>query len=64
MNGSRSGDERDRRARPVAPSCAPKAYEPPKILSVEPLEVAAAVCNPPTGGFGKAGPPICGTLGS
>lgn len=63
MGSGGSGQGRDRRTRPVVPS-APKAYEPPKILSVEPLEVAAAVCNPPTGGFGKAGPPICGTIGS
>ncbi len=41
-----------------------QTYEPPRILSIEPLEVAAAVCDPPVGGFGKIGPPFCGVLGS
>ncbi|MEM8963682.1 MAG: hypothetical protein AAGD38_19525 [Acidobacteriota bacterium] len=40
------------------------SYEPPKVLSIEPLELAAATCAPATGGFGKVGPPTCGTLGS
>jgi hypothetical protein len=42
-----------------------RAYTPPKLLSVEPLEAAAATCDPPTGGFGKS-PPACNprTLGS
>lgn len=45
-----------------------KAYTPPRILSVERLEAAAATCSPSTGALGKAfdiGPPVqCSTLGS
>lgn len=43
-----------------------RPYTPPRILSIEPLEVAAAACDPPTGGFGKdvGGPFGCTTLGS
>ena len=41
-----------------------KPYEAPQILSVEDLEVAAAACDPPTGGFGKTQPIPCTTLGS
>lgn len=40
-------------------------YSPPRILSAEPLEVAAAVCFPPTALFGKRTTPFaCATLGS
>ena len=39
-------------------------YVPPKILSVEPLETMAALCDPPVGGLGKTGPPFCAVLGS
>ena len=41
-----------------------KPYSPPSILSAEPLEAAAVVCDPPTLGFGKTTPPICTTNGS
>jgi hypothetical protein len=41
-----------------------KKYSPPRILSAEPLEAAAATCAPPVGGFGKTTPFPCGTLGS
>lgn len=41
-----------------------RSYEAPRVLSVEPLEAAAATCDPPTGGFGKSNPFLCGTLGS
>lgn len=42
-----------------------RQYAPPKVLSAEQLEAAAATCNPPAGGFGKAvGPGGCGTSGS
>jgi hypothetical protein len=37
-----------------------RAYEPPRILSREPLEVVAAIC---TGYNSKAAAPQCGTLG-
>jgi hypothetical protein len=35
-----------------------RRYAPPRLLSSEPLELAAATCNPPTGGFGKT-VPLC-----
>lgn len=38
-------------------------YAPPRVLSAEPLEAAAATCDPPSGPFGKSIPP-CFTLGS
>jgi hypothetical protein len=41
-----------------------RPYSPPRVLSAEPLEAAAAACDPPTGGFGKTVPLPCGTLGS
>lgn len=41
-----------------------KPYSAPSILSAEPLEAAAVVCDPPTLGFGKTTPPVCTTLGS
>jgi hypothetical protein len=34
-----------------------KPYEPPRILSREPLEAVAVVCSPP----GKANPGACST---
>jgi len=37
-----------------------KEYQRPKIISVEPLEIIAAVCNPP---LGKHTPISC-TIGS
>ena len=43
---------------------AKRPYTAPQILSAEPLEAAAATCAPPAGGFGKAVPIPCGTLGS
>jgi hypothetical protein len=36
-----------------------RPYEEPRIISEEPLEVAAASCNPPTGGYGKTLGPSC-----
>lgn len=39
-------------------------YSPPRVLSAEPLEAAAATCNPPAGGFGKTVPFPCSTGGS
>lgn len=44
-----------------------RPYAPPRVMSAEPLEAAAATCNPPTGGFGKRSPPTpgaCTSLGS
>jgi hypothetical protein len=41
-----------------------RQYSKPKVLSAEQLEAAAATCDPPVGGFGKLGPPACGTPGS
>jgi hypothetical protein len=45
-----------------------RPYDPPRVLSAERLEAAAATCDPPSGGFGKTlGPPAqggCSTLGS
>ena len=41
-----------------------RPYTAPKILSAEPLEAAAATCQPQTGVFGKTVPIPCGTLGS
>jgi len=42
-----------------------RPYAPPRVLSAEVLEAAAAICDPPTGGFGKSAP-LCNpaTLGS
>ncbi len=40
-----------------------KPWQAPKIISQEPLEAVAAVCGP-SGAFGKASKPLCGTLGS
>jgi hypothetical protein len=35
-----------------------RPYAPPRVLSAEPLEAAAAVCDPPTPqGAGKSFPP-------
>ena len=36
-----------------------RPYTPPRILSAEPLEAAAAICDPPSGGFGKEGNIMC-----
>lgn len=33
-----------------------RAYTPPRILSAEKLEAAAAACDPPSGGVGKSAP--------
>lgn len=41
-----------------------RPYSPPVILSAEPLEAAAAACDPPTPPLGKTVPIPCGTLGS
>lgn len=41
-----------------------RPYGPPRIVSAEDLEAAAATCDPPAGGFGKQRPIPCGTLGS
>lgn len=41
-----------------------RPYEAPKVLSAEPLEAAAATCDPPTGAFGKSVPIPCSTVGS
>ncbi|MCU0788542.1 MAG: hypothetical protein MUC91_10200 [Verrucomicrobia bacterium] len=43
-----------------------RPYAPPRILSSDPLEMAAVVCDPPTGGFGKppTGAPTCARTGS
>lgn len=42
---------------------AKKPWHTPKVMSQEPLEVVAAACAE-VGLNGKAGPPICGVLGS
>jgi hypothetical protein len=60
--------ESERVSGPEVPNESPRprrSYSPPRLLSIEPLEAAAATCSPPTGGFGKA-PPACNprTLGS
>jgi len=39
-------------------------WQKPEILSVEPLEAAAAICEPNNAPFGKDFPGTCGTLGS
>ncbi len=39
-------------------------WHKPAILSVEPLEAAAAICEPANAPFGKDFPGTCGTLGS
>lgn len=41
-----------------------RPYQAPRILSAEPLEAAAATCDPQTGAFGKSIPTPCGVLGS
>jgi len=41
-----------------------RAYQAPRIVSAEPLEAAAATCQPQTGVFGKSVPVPCGTVGS
>lgn len=41
-----------------------RPYEAPRVLSAEPLEAAAATCDPPTGAFGKSVPIPCATVGS
>jgi len=41
-----------------------RAYSPPRVLSVEPLEAAAANCNQPGGPLGKSVPVPCQSLGS
>jgi len=40
-----------------------RPYAPPRVLSTEKLEAAAATCDG-AGGFGKTIPTPCGTLGS
>ncbi|RUM40412.1 MAG: hypothetical protein DSY70_03580 [Desulfobulbus sp.] len=39
-------------------------WQKPEILSVEPLEAAASICEPANAPFGKDFPGTCGTLGS
>jgi hypothetical protein len=39
-------------------------WEKPVILSIEPLEAAATICEPANAPFGKDFPGTCGTLGS
>ena len=34
----------------------PKVYQSPRILSIEPLEAAAALCDIPASGIGKTFP--------
>lgn len=42
-----------------------RPYTPPRVLSAERLEAAAATCDPPAPPFGKTvGPFACATLGS
>lgn len=48
----------------LADSGAKRPYQAPRVLSAEPLEAAAATCDPPAGGFGKTVPIPCGTAGS
>jgi hypothetical protein len=43
--------------KPAPSPPAKKPYEPPRIVSREPLEAVAAVCSPP----GKANPGACPT---
>ena len=42
----------------------PLPWQKPEILSVEPLEAAASICEPNNAPFGKDFPGTCGTLGS
>ena len=58
------GSKVDTRNAATATADSPRPYSRPQVLSTEALEAAAATCNPPTDGFGKTGPPTCGTLGS
>jgi len=41
-----------------------RRYTAPRVLSAEPLEAAAATCDPPTAPLGKTVPIPCLTLGS
>ncbi len=41
-----------------------RPYTPPKVLSAEQLEAAAATCRPPAPPYGKTIPNPCGRLGS
>ncbi len=41
-----------------------RPYQPPRVISAENLEAAAATCSPPTGPYGKTKPTPCGILGS
>ena len=43
--------------KPASSPTPKKPYEPPRIVSREPLEAVAAVCSPP----GKANPGACPT---
>jgi hypothetical protein len=36
-----------------------RRYSPPRVLSTEPLELAAATCENPAQGIGKLGVPGC-----
>ena len=45
----------DSQDKPGSPAPPKKPYDPPRILSREPLEAVAAVCSPP----GKANPGLC-----
>lgn len=49
-------------AMPVNQSGRP--YSPPRVLSAERLEAAAATCDPPTQPYGKDLPVSCSVLGS
>jgi len=42
---------------PVPPASRRKRYEPPRILSREPLEAMAALCSPR--GIAKSNPGLC-----
>ncbi len=53
------------RRRSTAEAPRRRPYVAPRVLSAEPLEAAAATCDPPAGGVGKAAPPCNpSTLGS
>lgn len=51
-------------SRPQPAEAGKRPYEAPRVLSAEPLEAAAATCDPPTGAFGKSVPIPCSTVGS
>ena len=61
-----STQKHDNDARSGAGQKVRKAYQPPKVISIERLEAAASTCGPPPNpnGPGKSVPLQCSTLGS